>query len=294
MPLGDLINKRLGSWQLIELLGAGGAAEVYRARHTGDGSACAVKVLRAEHAADKVQKQALTREHGLLAKLEHPSIPRARRLEQLDGRLAMTMDLVEGRPLHLLAQEGRRYDRIGVLLALCGIVAYLHDQGLVHNDLKPENLILAPDGKLRLLDFGNAQGAAIGLLARLLARSKLTVGTTSYLAPELITGGRPSPASDCYAIGICAHHLLAGSVPFARGVRQTLRLHRTVTEDIPPIAKRVPALPPRLAKVIDGCLVKDPSLRPQHAAELRSQLRACFGQDLAGEIAALNARLASG
>lgn len=291
MPLGDLINKRLGSWQLIELLGAGGAAEVYRARHTADGSACAVKVLRSELASDKAQKAALTREHELLVRLEHPGIPRARRLEQLDGRLAMTMDLVEGQPLHLLVQQGRRFDRIGVLLALCGIAGYLHDQGLVHNDLKPENLILSADGKLRLLDFGNAQEARGGLLGRLLGRGKLTVGTTGYLAPELITGTRPSPASDCYAIGICAYHLLAGEVPFASGVRQAVRLHRTLTEDIPSLAKRVPALPPRLAKVVDSCLIKDPTLRPQHASELRGLIRACFGPDLASEIAALNARL---
>jgi serine/threonine protein kinase len=261
--VSDLINKHFHSWVVREAIGAGGLAEVFRVEHADDPrSRAALKVLRAERAAEPRHAQALAREQGVLESLDHPGIPKARRLGEVAGRPALLMDYVAGPTLAQAEAARAGFDRAKALLELAGIVAYLHGAGIVHNDLKPENAILADGGRVALVDFGSArQPRGTSLFRRFFGRQKTFTGTAAYVAPELIAGHQPTYASDVYSLGVCAFVALSGALPFAASSRSS-RLRAHSRETAPSIRERLPRLTPRMAKAIDACLDKRPTARP--------------------------------
>ena len=282
MVVDALINAAFGPYILRERLGQGGVASVYRAEHRDDRSSLAVKVLHQHLVEHKEQVKALRTEFDILSSLGHNGLPAARRFGAVSGRPAFAMELIKGQAVHLLLAERQRFDVMGTLLAAVSIVAHLHKSGIIHNDIKLENLILTPQGRVALIDFGNARKRKRGLLRRLLppARGgKAIFGTASYLAPELILGNEASTASDCYALGVCAHWLLAGSPPFS-ATRRTKMLNNAVRQDAESLLIRLPGLPSPLAAAFDRCLAKDPDDRPHDAIELRQTLAACFNTGL--------------
>lgn len=275
MPASRLINQVIGPYHLVESLARGGVSDVFRATHVDDGRPAAVKVMRADQSGDRQQVKAFEAEFDLLRWLDHPSLPAGLRAGRIQDRPAMVMAYFPGLPLHRRCAEQRPFDRVGCFLALVGVVAYLHRNGVIHNDLKLENVILRDDGRLGLVDFGNAQQQRGGALWRRLFRSRAVFGTASYIAPELAQGGRASGASDCYALGVCAHMLLIGRGLFS-GRQAAVRVKRAVEEIPPRICHRIDALPPSLGAVIDACVAKDPAARPADAGELRRRLQAVF------------------
>lgn len=279
MPSSELIHVALGPYHIVELISAGGVAEVFRAEHTDDRRSMAIKVMRRERAVDKEQVKAFEAEYAFLERMDHPGIPAVKRFGELMGRPAMLMDYVPGRTLHQLKQLDERFDRVGAFIALVNIVSYIHRQQVVHNDIKLENAILQPGGRLALVDFGNARNAGGGFLSRLLRRKRQLFGTASYLAPELLKGDEPSACSDVYALGVCAHILFTGEPPF-NDPRQSARLRRAVKEQAPKICERVPRMPKQLGDLIDRCVIKDPAQRPQDAQVLRAALKDHFGSGL--------------
>lgn len=293
MPSSELINVAMGPYHIVELISLGGVAEVFRAEHTDDRRSMAIKVMRKERAADKDQVKAFEAEYGFLEKMDHPGIPKVKRYGAMMNRPAMLMDYVPGRTLHQLRQQEERFDRVGAFLALVNVVAYIHRQGVVHNDVKLENAILQPGGRLSLVDFGNARSAGGGFLSRLLRRKRQLFGTASYLAPELLKGGEPSPGSDVYALGVCAHILFTGEAPF-NDPRQSARLRRAVKEQAPKICDRVPKLPKQLGDLIDRCVLKDPAQRPADAEALKAALKDHFGSGMHPSPAQLAKELSKG
>ena len=296
MVVDSLINASFGPYILREHLGQGGVASVYRAEHRDDRSGLAVKVLHQHLGEHKDQVKALRREFDLLSTLAHSGLPAARRFGAVNGRPAFAMELISGSAVHLLLAERRRFDVMGTLLAVVSIVAHLHKNGIIHNDIKLENLILTPQGRVVLIDFGNARKRKRRLLGRLLPPvrgGKAVFGTASYLAPELILGSEPSPASDCYALGVCAHWLLAGSPPFS-ATRRTKMLNHAVRQDAESLLVRLPGLPAPLSTTLDPCLAKNPDDRPTDAIALRQALTACFSAGLTpADITALVHRLSA-
>lgn len=292
MAKARLTGQQIGPFILQEVHGAGGVAEVYKAVHIDDEGPVAVKVLRPELVGDKERERSINLEADLLAELKHVSIPALRRRGTIDGRLATVMQFFTGETLKQLLEGKQRFDRIGAVLALVNVVAYLHEAGVIHNDLKLENVILRPQGKLGLVDFGNIRrlGGKRGLFGRLWGRGRPVFGTASYLAPELITGGQPSLATDVYALGVCMHFLFSGTGHF-NDTRQTKRLNRMVKEDAPSIAGKVRGLPAAIAKVVDQCLVRDPALRPADAIELKALIKHAIGTPLPERARALAQRL---
>jgi len=274
MARGELSDRLVGSHRLGELIGKGGVASVYRTVPPDGGRPLAAKVLRSELVADRVQCRALREEFQRLACLDHPGIPRPREMGVIDSRPTIIMGYVPGTNLSSLRQQGRAFDVVGAFVAMVRLAAHVHERGVIHNDLKLENFILQPDARVGLVDFGNARRPG-GLIRRLFVRQRPVFGTATYLAPELITGGEPSYASDCYALGVCAHLLLAGKALFD-DPRQSQRLRRAVKERPPTIAERVPALPRPLSRILDACLHKDPQQRPADARALRRLLKDCF------------------
>jgi serine/threonine protein kinase len=279
MAGSELINIAMGRYHIVELISAGGVAEVFRAEHSDDRSSMAIKVMRRERAGDKEQVRSFEAEYGFLERMDHACIPKVKRYGSVMDRPSMLMEYVPGRTLYQLKQLEERFDRVGAFIALVNVVAYIHRQQVLHNDIKLENCILQPGGRISLVDFGNARNAGGGFLSRLLRRKRQLFGTASYLAPELLQGAEPSYASDCYALGVCAHILLTGEAPF-NDPRQSARLRRAVKEQAPKICDRVPRLPKQLGGLIDRCVLKDPGLRPTDAQELKTALKDHFGSGI--------------
>lgn len=269
-----LTNVAVGPYIIRDLISAGGVAEVYRAQHQETHREYAAKIIRPERQAEKHHLKNFKEEFELLQQLDHPCIPKSRRFEDVKGRACMILDFVPGMPLHRVKEENKPFDAQSAFLGLVEIVAYLHEQGVVHNDLKLENVILRPDGKVALVDFGNArQQQKKGIFGRLFARKEPTFGTPTYLAPELICGeGDPSFRSDNYSLGVCCFVLLTGEPPFTYD-RKSARLRAAVNQVAPSLASRRTGLAPSFVKLIDACLAKDPNLRPEDATRLHHACR---------------------
>lgn len=254
---------------LDERLGGGAFGTVWRA--TGPDGAVAVKLLRPEYAEDPELVARFLRERSALLRLSHPNVMRIRDLVADGDVLALIMDLVEGPTLRQVIRQHGRLDpiwsaRIGEGLAAA--LAAAHAAGVVHRDVKPENVILHGEGVRHgrpvLTDFGIARLVETAAVTR----PHVMLGTPAYMAPEH-TGGRAlGPAVDVYALGIVLYEMCAGQVPFA-GDNPFSVLQRHASERAP----RPPSLPDGLWNVIEACLNKDPAKRPS-AAEVQVALNA--------------------
>jgi eukaryotic-like serine/threonine-protein kinase len=266
-----LANQSIGPFTLREIIGAGGIAEVYRADHYDDGRHYAVKVMRPERAAEKAQVKNFLEEFDTLQALKHPSIPVARRQGELDGRPAFVMDLIAGSNLATLQAQAKSFPGVQALFQLCAVADYLHQQDIIHNDLKLENCMIRPDGQLVLVDYGSVRyPRRTSLLQRIFSKPTTQIfGTATYLAPELIQGQRPTFRSDVYALGVCAFYMLSGKPPF-EAARQSGRLRANLNAAPPSIAQRVPDIHPGVASILDACLSKDPEKRPMAASEVHA------------------------
>ncbi|MBA2480091.1 MAG: serine/threonine protein kinase [Planctomycetes bacterium] len=270
----SLVNASIGPFVVRELIGAGGIAEVFRVEHQEDRRCFALKVIRPERQRDKEKLKSFQDEFVLLQKLQHPSIPVARRSGEIEGRACFVMDLIPGDTFAALQAAKQPIPGPRSLKGLVEVVAYVHDQDLIHNDIKLENAFLRPDGGVSLIDFGNVKRVLNdNVITRFFTKKPSQIfGTATYLAPELIAGKRPTLQSDLYAIGVCAFLMLTGKPPFDES-RQSGRLRANLSGNAPSIRERLPAIPPPVAYGIDRCLAKAPEERPAHAGELLHSLK---------------------
>jgi tRNA A-37 threonylcarbamoyl transferase component Bud32 len=278
--------RRVGSYELEELIGRGGAGEVRKARHLLLARPAAVKLILPEslqgerEARDKALER-FTREAQVTADLTSPSTVRLYDFGVTDEQsLYYVMELLPGSNLlHFVYQYGALEPRrvVHLLQQACHSLGEAHARGLIHRDVKPSNLFLCSLGRdldvIKVLDFGLSRPAAQPGVASL-TREGAHPGTAGYMAPEQIFGLPISPATDLYALGCVAYWLLAGATPFdAEDSGELLRLHAQV--DPPPLSRPGrPAVPARLEALVMRCLAKDPKARPQDADRLREELLA--------------------
>jgi len=243
-----------GYW-LDAKIGSGSTGTVYRVRRLKDGAVLAAKLLRAELADDPDTVTRFLGERTTLMRLRHPNLVEVHDLVAEGDDLAIVMDLVDGVDLRRLIRTRLmdRPDALRLLSQITDALTAVHAAGVVHRDLKPENVLVSQDGSALLTDFG---------LARMIDRPTVTrrweiVGTPSYLAPELATGGQITQACDVYALGVTGYELLAGYRPFqADNAAAALRAH---IEDRP---KRPPTMPDQDWALLSACLEKQPTDRP--------------------------------
>jgi len=218
-------HTRLGKYEVIGPLGAGGMGEVYRARDLRLGREVAVKVLPSELAASPDRLARLEREARTVAKLSHPNIVTLHSIEEDEGVRFLTMELVDGQSLDpVVTPGGLPAARILELaIPLADALAAAHDQGIVHRDLKPGNVMLTRDGRVKVLDFGLAKiadGAIVAAGAAAPSVSPATsaghvLGTAAYMAPEQVRGQAVDRSTDLFSLGIMLYELAAGRRPFA-------------------------------------------------------------------------------
>jgi len=268
-PDGTVVTR---SYQLMEELGRGAAGVVWRARATATGREYAIKILHDDGRGAPKAIARFLQERGILLRLRHENLVAVHDLlTTADGRLALVLDLVSGGTLRELLRERGTLPPATAAELLAQVadgLAVAHASGVVHRDLKPDNILLAPtlDGgvRIKLTDFG---------IARLLDGSGLTtsgavLGTPNYMAPEVIEGTPATPGADVYALGIVLYELLAGRPPFDDDGCDTAILLRHTRAAARPLS----GMPPRVWALIEACLHRDPAKRPA-AETLRTTLR---------------------
>ena len=204
---------RVGKYQIHQRLAIGGACEVHLAKHQSKDLWIAVKALKPGNADNKALVKQLENEYAILTELKFRSLPRVLGLDNVDGRLAMLMQLgPDSSMTRYISLHGRQHWR-RLWMQLVETVAYLHSHEVIHNDLKPDNILVYPDGRILLIDFGLARMVRSNAITRMFVRQKKqTHGTAVYLPPEVRSGKPPSTRSDVYAMGLIAWRLITGKM----------------------------------------------------------------------------------
>ncbi|MDP2993754.1 MAG: protein kinase [Anaerolineales bacterium] len=260
----QFLNKR---YQLLEPLGKGGMAVVYRARDLMLERLVAVKVLREDYSGDPAFQERFRQEAKAAANLSHPNIVTMHDFGLDNGQLFLVMEYVPGTDLKTLIKQRGRFspeEALPLLIQACAGIGYAHRAGLVHCDVKPQNMLVTPDMRLKVADFG---------IARALStihpdeQNDVVWGSPQYFAPEQASGAAPAPASDVYSLGIIMYEMLTGSLPFQATTATVLaRLH--VEEEPPLLSEMIPDISPTLEQILTKVLSKEPSQRYRTADQL--------------------------
>jgi hypothetical protein len=266
----DLTGTRVGQYEIVERLGGGGMAVVYRAVQQPLGREVALKALSSELFQDDGFVKRFETEAKTLAKLDHPNILPIYDFEMNDGVAYLTMPLIRGGTLRDVLNRGP-LDTLTAWRYLREIgdgLQHAHDAGIVHRDLKPTNVLIHADGRAMLADFGLARGAG---QPTHLTTIGLAIGTPGYMAPEQVMGHDVDKRADIYAMGVLTFEMLTGRLPFIGSNRMEVA-YSTVNAPIPSAVKLNAALPDELDQLLAKILAKDPAARPQTVRELLAQM----------------------
>ncbi len=263
MHAGITLGKR---YQLLEQIGRGGMAYVFRARDLLLDRYVAIKILREDYSHDPLFQERFRQEARAAANLSHPNIVTVHDFGFDGGKLYIVMEYVPGTDLKTLLRQRGRFsvqEAVPLLVQACAGIGYAHRAGLVHCDVKPHNMLVTPDGRLKVTDFGIARA-----LATLHPEEEDVVwGSPLYFSPEQAAGQVPTPASDVYSLGVVLYELLAGTPPFrADNPQELARLH--LYAEPTPIREYVPDIPEPLEAIIHKVLSKEPSARYRTANQL--------------------------
>jgi eukaryotic-like serine/threonine-protein kinase len=270
---------QLGSYRILSLLGAGGMGRVYRAHDTKLRRDVAVKVLPRELADDPERRERLLQEARAAASLNHPNICTVHDVGEAEGQVYIAMELVEGQALSARLHERplAPAELMGCGLQLAEALGHAHERGVVHRDFKSANVMITPEGRVKVLDFGLAKHISDESLAEAttgmsppLTQVGALIGTVPYMAPEQLRGQAADTRSDVWALGIVLYEMAAGRRPFQG---------QTGFEVSSAILSQPPAplpteMPIALTPVIERCLEKEPARRYQRAGEVRAALEA--------------------
>ncbi|MDR7563919.1 MAG: protein kinase, partial [Armatimonadota bacterium] len=259
-----------GRYELLEPVGQGGMATVFRARRLDDGAVVAVKVLHEHYAHDREFVERFQREARAASQLRHPNIVPVLESGSDRGVHFIVMEFVEGTDLKtLLRQRGRLREEEAVRIAMevCRALAYAHAQGIVHRDVKPQNILVTRDGAVKVTDFGIARAATSATITE----AGTVLGSVHYLAPEQALGNPVGPSADLYALGVVLYELLTGRLPFDGESPIAVAL-RHVHDPPPPPRIVNPQISPRLEGIVLRALAKSPLHRYRSAEELSADL----------------------
>jgi serine/threonine protein kinase/tetratricopeptide (TPR) repeat protein len=269
-----MIGTKLGPYSILERIGKGGMGEVYRARDERLERDVAVKVLPESTFADEASRRRFRREAVALARLNHPHIAAIYDFDSVDGHDFLVMEYVGGQPLAEKLAAGPLSEQEVVRLgsAVAEALDEAHGQGVVHRDLKPQNIGLTPRGQPKVLDFGLAAlmrpaGGESSTATQALA------GTIHYMSPEQMRGRAPDPRSDLWSLGVVLFEMATGVRPFQRAL-STAVVEAILHEEAPPPASLNRSLSSGLERIILGCLRKQPDERTQSAREVAASLKA--------------------
>jgi predicted Ser/Thr protein kinase len=276
------VGTRLGRYEIVASLGAGGMGEVYRARDTNLARDVALKVLPDMFAFDSDRLARFKREAQVLAALNHPHIASLYGMEEADGRHFLVMELVDGETLAERLRRGPMTlrDALKTALQIADALEAAHEKRIIHRDLKPANVKITPDDQVKVLDFGLAKAmetdreaselANSPTLSMMATQSGIILGTAAYMSPEQAKGFAADQRSDVFSFGVVCYEMLTGRQPFQGDTAPEL-LASVLVRD-PDFTSLPPNLNPRLYDLVRRCLEKAPKRRWQAIGDVRAEI----------------------
>jgi len=267
--MNEQIGKRIGDYEILGVLGAGGMGQVFKVRNVISDRVEAMKVLLPDLAGRQDLANRFLREIKVLASLNHPNIAYLRTALTLDNQLVMVMEYVEGVTLSALVEQGPLPipEALNYIDQVLSALSYAHKQNVIHRDIKPANMMLTRDGVVKLMDFGIARSGS----DRTLTATGTTLGSLHYMSPEQVKGGNTDARSDLYSVGISLYELITGKPPFHADSDYSLMAAQLQQQPTPPIEMR-PDLPAPLNEIILTAMEKDPDKRFQTADAFRNAI----------------------
>ncbi|MDX6398584.1 MAG: eukaryotic-like serine/threonine-protein kinase [Gaiellaceae bacterium] len=265
-----------GRYELKDLVGTGGMSSVYCAFDTLLERNVALKILHERFNDDQDHVERFRREARAVAQLSHPNIVTVIDRGETDGKQYIVFELVDGENVKELVERGgplpvRRALELG--LDIGRALAFAHGQGLVHRDVKPQNVLLDADGRAKVTDFGIARTLdAVGH-----TETGTVLGTSHYVAPEQARGERVDDLTDVYSFGVVLWELLCGEVPYPGDSFLSVAM-KHVNEPVPAVLERRPDAPLRLASLVESCMAKLPANRPPSMDVVVAELEACLAE----------------
>jgi predicted Ser/Thr protein kinase len=271
--VGELIS---GRYELEELVGSGGMSSVYRAHDRLLERTVALKILHEQFTSDDAYVERFRREARAVAQLAHPNIVTVIDRGEQDGRQFIVFEYVDGMNLkELMTQEGpvSPGEAIELALQVARGLSFAHENGLVHRDVKPQNVLLDTDGRAKVTDFGIAHAVDVDGMTI----TGTIMGTSNYIAPEQARGQAVDEQTDVYSLGCVLYELLAGDVPF-EGDNFVAVAMRHVNDPVPSVRDLRPDVPPRLDWAIQQAMAKDHHERFDSMADFAAELEACHAE----------------
>jgi eukaryotic-like serine/threonine-protein kinase len=269
--VGELIA---GRYELEKLVGSGGMSNVFRAHDRLLERTVALKILHEQYTRDEDYVERFRREARAVAQLAHPNIVTVIDRGEQEGRQFIVFEYVDGENLKELSNRGPLEVREAIRLALqiARALSFAHERGLVHRDVKPQNVLLNEDGQAKVTDFGIARSLDVHGVTQ----TGTVLGTSDYIAPEQARGQKVDPKTDIYSLGVVLYELLSGEVPFS-GDNFVAVAMRHVNEPVPSVLERRPDCPVRLDLAIQRAMSKDPEDRLS-MDDFAAELEACLAE----------------
>jgi serine/threonine-protein kinase len=267
MKIGDLLDDR---YEITGTLGEGGMAIVYQARDIITDKDVAIKIIREETLKNPLNLTRFEREARAAASLKHQNIVQVSNLGAFQNRPYMVTELVKGKTLRdALSLRGKFsvLEACDIMYQLCSAVYYAHQHGVIHRDIKPQNVFITADGLIKLGDFGIATFQNSSHVTR----SDVVVGSVHYMAPEISEGNPASPQSDIYSLGVTFFELVTGRVPFDDESAVAVAL-KHIKDKFPSVRKFNPKCPIIIEKIIYKACAKSPYDRYKSAVDMRRDI----------------------
>ena len=265
-----LIGQRVQQYRILEKLGEGGMGVVYKAEDTKLDRMVALKFLPPALNPEDAEKERFLREAKTASALNHPNVCTIFDIREEDGEQFIVMEFVEGETLKARIRRSRLPidDVVRIAQQIAEGLLAAHGKGIVHRDIKSDNIMLAGDGRVKIMDFGLAKLLSAGMVER----SRSTAGTLSYISPEQIKAEEIGPGADLWSLGVVLYEMLTGQLPFS-GDHEAALIYEVLNSDPPSVAVRRPDVPSHLQTLVTSLLQKNRSLRPGSAQEVIDRLR---------------------